>query len=110
VAQQLVAAAHGEHHRSSAGRRVQGLALGGRHVVSHRDLVAVLAAAHVEEVVSVRVERRLEAGRSVLESDAAPLAARAQDRDVAAIGVDVHQLRVERADPQRRHTTTVLPT
>ena len=39
----------------------------------------------------------------------APLAARAQHGDVAAVGVDVHQLRIERADPQRRHTTTVLP-
>ena len=75
----------------------------------HRDLVAVLAAAHVEEVVRVRVERLAEARGGVLEAEPAPLAARAQHGDVAAVGVDVHQLRIERQDPQRRHRTTVLP-
>ena len=39
----------------------------------------------------------------MLEAEPAPLAARAQHRDVAAVGVDVHQLGIERADPQRRH-------
>ena len=57
VAEQLVAAADRQHDRAAAGRRVQRLALGRRHVVRHGDLVAVLAAAHVEEVVGVRVER-----------------------------------------------------
>ena len=37
----------------------------------------------------------------VLEADPAPLAARAQHRDVAAVGVDVHQLGVERQHAQR---------
>ena len=109
VAEQLVAAADGEHDRAAVGRGVEGVALGGDHVVRDGDLVAVLAAAHVEEVVGVRVERLAEARRGVLEAEAAPLAAGAQHRDVAAVGVDVHQLGVERADPQRRHTTTMLP-
>jgi hypothetical protein len=88
---------------------VEGLALGGRHVVCDGDLVAILAAAHVEEVVGVRVEAIPERRGGVLEAEPAPLAARAQERDVPAVGVDVHQLGVERADPQRRHTTTMLP-
>ena len=41
-------------------------------------------------------------GRAELEADPAPLAAGSQHRDVAAVGVDVHQLRVQRADAQRR--------
>ena len=45
----------------------------------------------------------------VLEVEAAPLAAGAEHGDVAAVGVDVHQLGVEREHPQRRHTITVLP-
>ena len=40
----------------------------------------------------------------MLEAEPAPLAARAQHGDVAAVGVDVHQLRIEREDPQRRHS------
>ena len=109
VAEQLVAAADGEHDGAAVRGRMEGVALCVRHVVGDRRLVAVLAAADVEEVMGVGVEWLLEARRCVLEADPAPLAARAQHGDVAAIGIDVHQLGVERADPQRRHTTTVLP-
>ena len=109
VAEQLIAAAHGQHDRTAVRRPVERLALGIGHVARDGDLVAVLAAAHVEEVVGVAVERLPEARRGVLEAEAAPLAAGAEHRDVAAVGVDVHQLGVEREDPQRRHTTTVLP-
>ena len=80
---------------------MQRVALGGRHVAGHRHLVAILAAAHVDQVVGRRVERLSDARGGQLEADAAPLAARAQDGDVAAIGVDVHELRVERAHAQR---------
>ena len=109
VAEQLVAAAHGEHHGAAVGRAVEGVALRLGHVVGHGGLVAVLAAAHVEEVVRVRVERLAEARGGMLEAEPAPLAARAQHGDVAAVGVDVHQLGIEREHPQRRHRTTVLP-
>ena len=109
VAQQLVAAAHGQHDRAAVGGAVEGVALRLGHVVGHGHLVAVLPAAHVEEVMSIRVERLAEARGRVLEAKPAPLAASAQHGDVAAVGVDVHQLRVEREHPQRRHRTTVLP-
>jgi len=87
-----------------------------RHVARDRRLVAVLSAAHVEEVVGAWVEAVAEARARELEPDAAPLAARPKDRDVPAVGVDVHELGVERADAQRRvhqgasRMTTTLPT
>src|SRR5688572_27970464 len=89
---------------------MQRLALGGGHVVGHRGLVAVLAAADEEEVVGVGVERVAQAGGCQIEAEPAPFAAGPQHGDVAAVGVDVHQLGVEAADPQRRHTITSLPT
>ena len=64
-------------------------------------LVAVLAAAHVVEVGAVRVERVADAGAGQLETDPAPLAAPPQHQQVAAVGVDVHQVRIQRADAQR---------
>ena len=56
VAEQLVAAADGEHHRAAARGGVERVALRGLHVVRDGDLVAILPAAHVDEVVRVRVE------------------------------------------------------
>ncbi len=109
VAEQLVAAADGQHDGAAARGGVERVALGGGHVVGDRGLVAVLAAADVEEVVGVGVERVAEAGGGELEAEPAPLAARAEHGDVAAVGVDVHQVGVEAADPQSRHTITSLP-
>ena len=109
VAEQLVAAADGEHHRAAARGGVERIALRGLHVARDGDLVAVLPAAHVDEIVRVRVEPLAERGGGVLEAEAAPFAAGAEHGDVAAVGVDVHQLGIEREDSQRRHTTTVLP-
>jgi hypothetical protein len=95
---------------------VHRVALGLDHVARHGRLVAVLAAAHVEEVVRSGVDRLPQARPGQLEPEPAPLAPRAQHRDVAAVGIDVHQLGVERADAQRRghgsfsSITTTLPT
>ena len=86
----------------------EGIALGLLHVARDGDLVAVLAAAHVEEVVGARVERLAEARRRVLEAEAAPLAAGAEHGDVAAVRVDVHELGIEREHSQRGHSLTVL--
>ena len=58
VAEQLVAAADGEDHLAARGRGVQRVALDGGEVLGAQRLVAVLAAADVEEVVRVGVERR----------------------------------------------------
>ena len=80
-------------------------------VLGHEPLVAILAAADVDQVVGARVEGLAGAGRGVLEADPAPLAAPPQEDDVAAVGVDVHLVRVEgeeakgRAHPSPQRTT-----
>ena len=83
---------------------------GASHVMRDGGLVAILAATHVQQVVRVRIECLLDARGGMLEAEPSPLAAGAQHGDVAAVGVDVHQLGIEREHPQRRHTITVLPT
>ena len=61
-------------------------------------LLAVLAAADVEEVVLARPDRVAGAERPHLELVAAPGGAPRQHRDVAAVGVDVQVVREEMAD------------
>ena len=58
VAEQLVAAADGEQDGAVVDGRGERLALGRDHVGGDRALVAVLAAADVEQVVGGGVERR----------------------------------------------------
>ena len=70
VAEQLVAAADGEDHLAGGGRGVQRVALDRREVLGAQRLVAVLAAADVEEVVGVGVELVAEAGAGELEARA----------------------------------------
>ena len=120
VAEELIAAADGEHDGAVPGRAGNRVALGRDHVCGHDLLVAVLAAADVDEVVRGGVETFAGPGAPVLEADAAPLAAPFEEEDVATVGVDVHLLGVEREQPQaavrvRTHraassTTTVEPT
>jgi hypothetical protein len=100
VTEQLITAADGQHHRAARRRRVERVALRLDHVHRHGGLVTVLATAHVEEIARVRIDRLAHRGSAQLEADPAPLAARAQHRDVPAVGVDIHELRVEAADPQ----------
>ncbi len=76
------------------------VALGLDQVLGAQALVAVLAAAEVVEVVGVGVERLAEAAGGELEADPAPRAAALEHEQVAAVGVDVHQVRVQRADAQ----------
>ncbi len=83
------------------------VALDGGEVLRAQRLVAVLAAAHVEEVVRVGVDLLARIGAAELERDPAPFAAPLQEQQVAAVGVDVHQVRVQRADPQHRAITTL---
>ena len=68
VAEQLVAAADGEHHGATLGRRVKRVALRLGHVPGHGHLVAILAAAEVEEVVRGRVDRVAQRRRGELEA------------------------------------------
>ena len=51
--------------------------------------------------VAIEVDLVAEAGAAELEPDPPPLAATLEQQQVAAVGVDVHQVRVQRADPQR---------
>ena len=101
VAEQLDAAADAQDDRAAVGGGVQRVALGVDQILRAELLVAVLAAAEVEEVVRVGVDRVAEAGGGQLEADPAPRAAPLQHQHVAAVGVDVHQVGVERADAQR---------
>ena len=93
---------------------MQRVALDLRQVERAQALVAILAAADVVEVGAVRVELVAQAAGLELEADPAPAAAPLEQQQVAAIGVDVHQVGVQRADAQRvaqaRSNTTSLPT
>jgi len=99
--QQLVAAANAEHDRIAIGRLVQRVSLELEQVLSAQPLIAVLAAADVEQVVRVGVERLAEPGRGELEAKPTPATAPLEHEQVAAVCVDVHQIRIERADAQR---------
>ena len=57
VAEQLITAAHREDHRPAVGRGVERVALDLGQVERAQLLVAVLPAAHVEEIGAVGVER-----------------------------------------------------
>ena len=70
VAEQLEPAADGEHDRAAVGRGVQRVALDRREVARAQRLVAVLAAADVEEVVRVGVDRVADPRAGQLEADA----------------------------------------
>src|SRR5581483_12130477 len=96
TAEQLVAAAHGENARAAVDRAVQRVALRDE-VARDERLLAVLAAADVEEVDTgghVVLGPDRDDGQLVA-PEPRPLA---QNRDVAAVGVDVEVVRVEMAD------------
>src|ERR1700710_2469544 len=95
VAEQLVAAADGKQDGAALGRGGEVGALAGDHVGGDHALVAVLATADVEEVVGGGIDVVTGPGAGVGEADPAPFAAALQEDDVAAVGVDVHLLRVE---------------
>ena len=80
VAEQLIAAAHGQHRRARVERGSQRVALALHQIARHQCLIAVLSTAHVEEVVCVRVDRLTGARGAELEPDAAPLAAPLEQR------------------------------
>ena len=68
VAEQLVAAADGEHRGAVVDRGRDRVALGREHVLGDHPLVAVLAAADVDQVVRVGVEALAGPGRRVARS------------------------------------------
>ncbi len=93
--EELVAAADGQGGHPLLDGLPERLALHVDEVGGDAPLLAVLAAAHEDEVVSLGVEPVAEVELVDLEVDAARLAAAAQADDVAAVAVEVHQLGVE---------------
>jgi hypothetical protein len=107
MAEELIAAADGERGRPVIDRLAKALA-SSRQVRSDERLLAILAAADVEEVVLARDERITERHGPHLELDPSPRRPLSEDRDVAPVGVDVQVLRVEM--PQNDlHGATVRP-
>src|SRR4051794_29504257 len=103
----LVAAAYRQHHLVGLGGGVQSVALDRGHVACTQGLVAVLPAADVEQVMGVGVDPLAQAGGVQAEAEPAPRTAALQHEQVAAVGVDVHEVGVQRADTQlRRHATS----
>ena len=99
VAEQLVAAAHGEQRRAvrDRARELCAVAL---QVVGDQQLVAILAAAEQEEVDLGGVELLRRTQRALDELDPAPCAALAQHEHVPAVGVDREVLGVELAEDE----------
>jgi hypothetical protein len=114
VAEQLVTPADRQHHGATVNRPRDGVSLGAQHVGCDQALVAVLAAADVDQVRRGPVEFLAQTRRRVVEADPSPLAAPPQEQDVAPVGVDVHLVRVQGQQPQLHHSaskrSTVEPT
>ena len=99
VAEQLVAAAHGEQRRAVRDRACE-LGAVALQVVGDQQLVAILAAAEQEEVDLGGVELLRRTQRALHELDPAPCAALAQHEHVPAVGVDREVLGVELAEDE----------
>src|SRR5207247_7662662 len=98
VAEELVAPAHGEDLRAAADRVLQRLLLELLEVVVDQGLLAVLPAAEEEDVDVVHADDRSALQLHDPGLQPSPLGAAEQGEDVAAVAVDVHQVRVEPAD------------
>ena len=98
--EQLVPAAHQQHHRVALDRLLQRVRLGRYQVRCHDLLLAILAAAEEHRVQRGRIDPVAERRRFDLHPDAAPLAAPHQRQDIAAIPVNVHQVGVQVGEGQ----------
>ena len=101
--EQLVAAAHGEQRRAAGDDRLAQRLRLRREIRRDEQLLAVLAAADVIEVVRARHDRVVEPELRHVELVSAPRRAPREHRDVAAVGVDVEVLGIEMPDADRRH-------
>ena len=97
ASEQLVSAADGEEG-SAAGHCVGQRRALGRDIRSDQRLLAILSAAHVIEIDLVCAHVVADADVRHFQVVAAPRRALPQDRDVAAVGVDVQVVRVEVPD------------
>ncbi|OLB99684.1 MAG: hypothetical protein AUI15_08455 [Actinobacteria bacterium 13_2_20CM_2_66_6] len=98
VPEQLVAAAHRQHHRAVGDGRLQRLLLDLDQVVIHESLLTVLAATEEEDIHVFHSVRRAAAQVDGARVQATPLGSLEQRQDVAAVAVDVHQVRVQPSD------------
>ena len=98
AAEELVAAADREQRRRRLPTASSSSAALRRDVRRNERLLAVLAAADVEEIVLSGPQRIAHPDRPHLELDPAPGGAPGQNGHVAAVGVDVQVVRVEVAD------------
>src|SRR6478736_5344830 len=112
MAEQLIAAADCEQGGAIVGGRGDCVALGPEHVLGHQDLVAILAAADVDQVVFGWIEPLAGARCGVGEVDTPPLAAALEEDDVAPVRVDVHLIGIEgeQAEPRGAHAGTSIRT
>ena len=99
AAEQLIAAADGEERLLPARRQHGARSRLPGEVVRDERLLAVLAAADVEEVDLADRHRVADADRAHLELVPAQPGSRGQHGDVPAVGVDVQVVRIEVADP-----------
>ena len=99
VAEQLVAATDGRKHAAilDVGRELRAL---GEQVLAHDTLLAVRATADEDDVHVREARAVIDVDLPDLAADAAPLQALPQHEDVAAVSVEVQQLRVEMRDAQ----------
>ncbi len=102
AAEQLVAAADRERGRSAVDRLVQRLSLP-YEILRHEQLLSVLPAADVEEVVVARDDLIAHPQGRHLQLVPAPRRPPREHRDVPAIGIDVEVVRIEVADADGRH-------
>jgi len=98
VAQQLIAAAHRQHHRAVGDGRLERLLLELDQVVVDERLLAVLAATEEKDVHVFNTVRGAAAEVDGARVQASPLGALQQREDVAPVAVDVHQVRVQPSD------------
>src|SRR5712691_12208505 len=96
--EQLVAAAHRKERGSARDNGLEQRLRLRREILRDEELLPVLAAADVVEVVYSGNDCVVHADRGYVEVMPAPGGAPGEDRDVAAVGVDVEVLGIEMAD------------
>src|SRR5437899_1153856 len=103
AAEQLVTATDREERSAALEHgRAQRLGLRGE-ILRDEQLLPVLAAAHVIEVVVARDDRIVHPERRDVELVPSKRCAPSEHRDVATVGIDVEVIRIEMADADRRH-------
>src|SRR3989475_2504862 len=100
VAEELVAAADGQHDRAATRGIQEGLTLPLPEVSRRQMLLAVLPAAHEIEVMCTRDRRRAQPGLLDAHVDAPPLGPVHQGHEVPAISVQVKEVGAEVADSE----------